>query len=153
MPRKRSHSKKTLIPQKLRQERAYLEEQGLKIKGTSVNRDGSNKLSQAITALIDPYKEMGSTYQAFSALVAIACMAWNASLVDEPERGEMIKQTVNFFKNKTDAKELFEFNQFSYELIERKLLLFPNDRRFVCNFEVAEIKDDFHVIVASLDMR
>jgi hypothetical protein len=151
MPKKRSHSKQSLIPQKLREEEARLKEKGLKIKGTSFNRDGPNKLSQAITTLISPYKDMGSTYQSFSALIAIACMAWNASLVDEPERGEMVNQVVNFFKDKTDTKGMLEFSQFSYELIKRKLLLFPNDRRFVYKFDVTETKDDFHVFVLSLD--
>jgi len=151
MSRKHSHSKQSLIPQKLREAEVHLKEQGLKIKGTSFNRDGPNKLSQAISTLISPFKDMGSTYQSFSALVAIACMAWNASLIDEPERGEMVKQVVGVFKDKTEAKGLLEFSQFSYELIERKLQLFPNDRRFVYKFDVTETKGDFHVFVLSLD--
>jgi hypothetical protein len=151
MPKKRSHSKQSLIPQKLREAESHLKEQGLKIKATSFNHDGPNKLSQAITTLISPYKDMGSTYQSFSTLIAIACMAWNAALIDEPERGEMVKQVVGVFKDKTDAKGLLEFSQFSYELIERKLLLFPDDRRFVYKFDVTETKDNFFVSVLSLD--
>ena len=63
----------------------------------------------------------------------------------------MVKQGVIQFKGKTDAKGLNEFNQFFYELIERKLLLFPNDRRFVTSFDVTETKDTFQVFVISLD--
>lgn len=94
---------------------------------------------------------MGKTYNAFHTMVAITCFAWNASLVDEPERGEMVKQGVNLFKDKTDAKGLNEFSQFFYELIDRKLLLFPDDRRYVTSFDVTETKDTFLVFVISLD--
>ena len=151
MPRTHLHSKKSVIPQKLRDEEARLKGQCLKIKATSFNRDGPNKLSQAITTPLSPYKDMGSTYQSYYALLAITCMAWNASLVEEPERGEIVKQVVSFFKDKTDAKGQLEFSLFSYELIARKLLLFPNDRRYVVKFDVTETKDDYHVFVLSLD--
>ena len=135
----------------MRDEETRLKGQGLKIKKTSFNRDGPNKLSQAITTLLSPYNDMGSTYQSYYGLVAITCMAWNASLVEEPERGEIVKQVVSFFKDKTDANGLLEFSQFSYELIARKLLLFPNDRRFVVKFDVTETNDTFLVFVISLD--
>jgi hypothetical protein len=152
MTRKRSHPKKEIIPQKLRDEENRLKQQGVKVKGILYNRNGQNKLSQAITTLLSPYKGMdGGTYQSYSTLVAITCVAWNASLVDEPERGEMVNKVINLFKDKTDAKGLLEFNQFSYELIERKLRLFPDDKRFVVKFDVTETKDDYHVFVYSLD--
>jgi hypothetical protein len=151
MPRSHRHIKKIAIPQRLLDEETRLKDQGLTLKGTQYNRDGPNKLSKAITTLLSPYKDMGKTYNAFRTMVAIACFAWNASLVDEPERGEMVKQGVNLFRDKTDAKGLNEFNQFFYELIERKILLYPNDRRFVTSFDVTDTKDTFHVFVISLD--
>lgn len=151
MIKKRPHSKEIVIPQKLLDEETRLEGLGLKIKETTFNQDESNKLSQAIITLISPYNNMGGTYSAYYALIAIACTAWNASLVDEPQRDEMVKQIVSFFKDKTDAKGLLEFKQFSYELIERKLLLFPNDRRLVSKFDVTETKENYHVFVISLD--
>jgi len=109
MPPKPPHSKKKIISiQKLLldEEARRLKEQGVKIKARTFNNDGSPKLSQAITTLLSPYNDMSSNYQGYSALVAITCMAWNASLVAEPERGEMVKQVVSFFKDKTDAKGL-----------------------------------------------
>jgi hypothetical protein len=133
------------------EEDARLKEQGLKIKETTFNQDGPNKLSQSILTLLRPYKEMGSTFTSFNALVGLACAAWNAALVNEPKRGEMVTLIVNTFKDKTDANGLLEFNQFTRELIERKLLLFPNDGRFVTKFEVTETKDNYHVFVISLD--
>lgn len=113
--------------------------------------DGPNKLSQAITTLLSPYKDMGSTYPAYYMLVTIACMAWNAALVEEQERGKMVNQVIDLFKDKTNLKGLLEFRQFSYELIERKLLLFPDDRRFVVKFDVTEANDTFHIFVISLN--
>jgi hypothetical protein len=151
MPRNRSHAKQAFIPQKLREEMDRLKEQGLKIKGTEFNLDGPNKLSQAITTLLSPYKDMGSTYPAYYMLVTIACLAWNAALVEEPERGKMVNQVVDLFKDKTNLKGLIEFRQFSYKLIERKLLLFPDDLRYVVKFDVTETKDTFHIFVISLD--
>ncbi len=74
-----------------------------------------------------------------------------SSLVEEPERGEIVKKAENVFKDATDAKGLLEFNLFIYELIERKLLLFPNDRRYVVNFEVTETKSTFNIFVISLE--
>ena len=84
---------------------------------------------------------MSKTYNSFNMLVGNPCLAWNASLLDEPERGEMVKQGVNLFKDKTDANGM----------IERKLLLFPNDRRHVVKFDVTETKDSFRFFVISLD--
>ena len=151
MPRSHPHSKKIAIPQRLLDEETRLKDQGLTIKETQYNLDGTNKLSNAITTLLSPYSDMRRNYNVFRTIVAIACFAWNASLLDEPERDEMVKQGVIQFKGKTDAKGLNEFNQFFYELIERKLLLFPNDRRFVTSFDVTETKDTFRVFVTSLD--
>ena len=94
---------------------------------------------------------MSKTYNSFNMLVGNPCLAWIASLLDEPERGEMVKQGVNLFKDKTNANGMNEFTRFSYELIERKLLLFPNDRRHVVKFDVTETKDSFRIFVISLD--
>jgi hypothetical protein len=58
---------------------------------------------------------------------------------------------IDLFKDKTNLKGLLEFRQFSYELIERKLLLFPDDRRFVVKFDVTEANDTFHIFVISLN--
>ena len=151
MSKTHRHSQKLAIPQILLDEEARLKAQGLKFKGPELNYDGPNKLSEAIKSLIRPYKDMASSYTAFSGLVAIACAAWNASLVEEPERDEMVKKAANLFKDKTDAKGLLEFNQFFYELIERKLLLFPNDWRYVVNFKVTETKSTFNIFVVSLE--
>ncbi len=151
MPRKRSQAKQAFIPPRLRDEVVRLNEQGIKVKRTEFNRDGPDKLSQAITTLLNPYKDMGSTYPAYYMLVAIACTAWNAALVEEPERGKMVNQVVDLFKDKTNLKGLIEFRKFSYELIERKLLLFPDDRRYVVKFDVTEAKDTFHIFVISLN--
>jgi hypothetical protein len=93
----------------------------------------------------------GSTYPAYYMLVAIACTAWNAALVEEPEHGKLVNQVVDLFKDKTNLKGLLEFRQFSYELIERKLILFPDDRRYVIKYDVTEAKDTFHIFVISLN--
>jgi hypothetical protein len=149
----RRHSPKNAIPQILLDEEARLKGQGLKIKETRMNRAGLNKLSQAILSLLSPYKEMADTYAAYNGLVGITCAAWNASLEDEPERGEMIKRAVNFFKGVTDAPGLLEFHQLFYELVERKLLLFPKDLRYVVNYKVTETKSTFNVHVLSLEKK
>lgn len=150
MPRKRSHSKKDAIPQKLLDEASRFKKQGIKIKQTLFNRDGPDKLSQAIITLVAPYEEMGRTYPAYHTLIALACLAWNAAQLDEPERSEMVRKAADAFKDKTDAQGLLEFHQFTRELVERKLHLFPNDRRYVVNFEVTESEDNYHVFVTSL---
>jgi hypothetical protein len=75
-------------------------------------------------------------------------MAWNVSLVNKPELGEKANQIVSLFKGKVNAKWLFEFRQFSCESSERKLPLFPNDRRYVFEYEVTQTKDNFHFFCA-----
>jgi hypothetical protein len=106
------------------------------------NLDESDKLSQAIVTLACPYKEQFNTYPAYQTLITLTCSAWNAELLREPKRSEMIGRVIDLCKDITDEKGLLEFRELIDALIKRKQILFPDDIRYITKFEVVEGEDN-----------
>lgn len=106
------------------------------------NLDESEKLSQAIVTLANPYEDRFNTYPAYQHLITLACSAWNAELIREPKRSEMIGRVIDLCKDITDEKGLVEFREIIDALIERKRVLFPDDMRYITRFEVVEGEDN-----------
>lgn len=145
MPRKR-HKKKSASLQRLMQE--MQRETETKVHKVLVNPPGEMKMSDAIGELIKPYSELGDTLPAYKNLVSIACVAWNIANLPQEKRFSEIQEALNNLPDMTGELRL-DMTGFMAELIARKELLFPDNRRFIVNFKVTETKNDYNLAIAS----
>jgi hypothetical protein len=112
-----------------------------------VNPPGEISMSDAISQLIEPYKDDAPDYKAFRTLVTFGCTAWNASILPQDQRTEMLEKVLAALTaGKKDHAEMLEFVN---ELMDRKKRLFPHVTRMIVDFKVTDRGDDFHIAVAS----
>lgn len=154
---RRRHRRKPGKPaetEKARIERAEsvkrdLEADGFKVLGIQFWK--KKKLSDALLKLIQPYAHEADSYDLYYALVGFASAAWNSSLVAEPERSKLIDDLLEItLKRGAPRQAKAELRSLIEELIQRKLKLFPNDRRYVATFELEDRGDSFYLSVASV---
>ena len=81
-------------------------------------------MSDAISELIEPFREDAPDYNSFSNLVTFACIAWNTSILPEEQRDEALGKMVDLIPG--DIEDRLEILNLLGELMERKRKLFPN---------------------------
>jgi hypothetical protein len=124
---------------------------GQKQVKTFIRPKGQAKMSDALEAFVEPYLEHAETYQATQNLYSMAVMAWNLALVSEEERQSTLNDFINqgaFGKSKRDQQEVIEIFT---EMIERKLKFFGENRKFIADFQLRKIGNQFHLSVASVE--
>ncbi|PYV02779.1 MAG: hypothetical protein DMG10_13475 [Acidobacteria bacterium] len=106
----------------------------------------TGKLSGRIIELITPYREGNPDRGEFERLISLASTAWNLSLFPLKARDETMMKVLKAVPDE-DRQLIRGLLQ---ELIVRKELLFPEDRRLVGSFDVIDEGENFRVIVAAL---
>ncbi len=103
------------------------------------------KMSEVLEAFIAPYMEFTETEENFRKLVTIAVVAWNTSLLPRNEQTKAVNELLQSLppEAQADAKSIVR------ELMRRKKRYFGKIRRAIIDFEVADTKDGFHLMVAS----
>ncbi|MFZ5820275.1 MAG: hypothetical protein ACOYYJ_10260 [Chloroflexota bacterium] len=111
-----------------------------------------SKISDRIAYLVDPLlRDLDAGAGDFAgAIIGIACTAWNASLVESPERERMINEFLNALAPVASGDVAVQGLLESF--LDRKIEKFPNDRRFITSYKVIPNKDGFKLTVASVDM-
>jgi len=112
-----------------------------------INPKGEISMSDAISELIEPFKEDVDDYTGFRNLVTYGCIAWNAANLPVKEQDDLInKMLAAIPHNMEDRLELLGLIT---ELIDRKKKLFPNVSRMIVDFKVTDQGKNFHIAVAS----
>jgi hypothetical protein len=155
MPRNRHRSPNQLpVAEKSQIEKAEAVKRELQAGGLQVAEVQfwkNNKLSDAIRKLIKPYAAEANTYDSYYSLVGFASVAWNASLVEEPTRSEVLDDFIKKSLKRGAPREARDgIREFIVGLLQRKLKLFPKDTRFIASFELEDQGDDFYLSVASV---
>jgi hypothetical protein len=106
-------------------------------------------MSAVLGDFIEPYVEHTDSEESYRKLVTLAIMAWNASLLPETEPQEMIKKVFDE-GIPTGTKELKkELSDIVNQLIVRKKAYFSQYKRYIIDFEVVDLGDQYHLSVAS----
>ena len=113
---------------------------------TLINPEGELSISDAISHIIAPYRNTAPTYDAFEKLVAVACTAWNASIMPATEREKMLAEMRNLMP---DQESREDFTAIITELMKRKKKLYPKVNRMIVEYKVTNRKNDFHIAIAS----
>ena len=151
MPRsaKKRHQKKKTVPKSTQKVMQKIQEtEGFENINIVDRPEGMVSLSNAIAKIVDPYKDMTESLDAYKNLIAVACIAWNietsSSLL---QLNAEIEKAAQGFPDMT-LRDKRDFKALIKDLIKRKQLLYPEDKRLIVNYEVSETKRDFHLEIA-----
>lgn len=112
-----------------------------------MNPKGEISMSDAISQLIEPFKDDAPDYNSFSELVAMGCIAWNNSILSESQRNEALGEMLDIIPGKMEDR--LEILNLLGELVERKRKLFPDVSRMIVEHKVTDRGRDFHIAIAS----
>ena len=112
-----------------------------------INPKGEISISDAISQLIEPYKEDAPDYNSFRTLVTFACLAWNLSILPGKDHAKLIKEMLALAP--ANIEDRLDLLGLVTELMDRKKLLFPEVKRLIVEFKVTERGKDFHIAIAS----
>jgi hypothetical protein len=119
---------------------------------------GGYKVSDALSQLIEPFKYEDFGLAEYRKLVALGAAAWNIALLPEPKASEVLQEMAHGLCSsahgssnpvRTSDSDVHVVETLVRDLIKRKTELFPHDRRFIGNVEVAERTDKYHITVTS----
>lgn len=103
-------------------------------------------MSDAISLLVEPYKEDATDLEAYRTLISFACLAWNMTILPEKDRQDMLNEMTALAP---DLESRVETIALIAELMDRKHMLFPDVKRMIVEFKVTEQGNDLHLSIAS----
>jgi hypothetical protein len=114
-----------------------------------VNPKGVEKMSDVLDDFVAPYEDSAATKEEYEKLLTLAITAWNAALLPEAERSQMLEEVLG--KGLPDLPKSLrkDLRAFVDELIVRKLTHFAANRRAIVDFTLQETRDGYHLSVAS----
>lgn len=109
------------------------------------------KMSDVLSRFVEPYADgIASSIEEYRALLTMGKLAWNATLIDEPKRGQIVDKCIAVSMEECSLEDRSLFRKQFYEMIARKERLFAHYRREIIGFEVHDTGDGWHLNVASL---
>ena len=112
-----------------------------------MNPKGEISMSDAISELVDPFKEDAPDYESFRNLVTYGCIAWNAANLPIQEQDKLINKMLGSIPRSLEDR--LELLGLITELMNRKKKLFPDVTRMIVDFKVTDQGENFHIAVAS----
>lgn len=119
-----------------------------------VEPSGQMKMSEVLEAFAAPYFEETGSIEEDYKLFSLAALAWNASLLPEDERREMIEDIIDGLLERgagdRDNEALrTDMLRIMNKLVKRKLKYYADIERFILNIELGGTGDDYELQVAS----
>ncbi len=103
------------------------------------------KLSEVILDYAKPLLDSAEDNDC-QAAIDLAVASWNLSLLPERERRQMFESTAEKLRGK-GGSSVVEFENLIHKMIDRKLALFPHDRRAVFKHHLIDKGDAFSLRV------
>lgn len=119
------------------------------VSGVVVNPKGEAKMSEVLQAFVEPHLSFAVNKEQRQKLFAIAILAWNLALLPEEQQQEKMEEIIAQMSLGKDRQAKQDVREILEELTERKRKVFPNNRRYILDFDVRETRDDFHLSVIS----
>jgi hypothetical protein len=113
------------------------------------NLEGVEKMSEVLETFVEPYLDFADSRADREKLFTIAVAAWNLTFMPEEKRSAIIKEMIAVGVDKKDMLAQQDMRAILNEMIARKLTLFSDNQRLIINFQLQELKDTFHLSVAS----
>lgn len=113
---------------------------------TNVSPD--HKISEALYDVIAPWLNEEETLDELKVLVSIGSLAWNASFNEGATARDKARPVLKTLK--ADVSTKLTVRQMMLAMIERKLRLYPDDRRVIVEHELIDTGSGFHISVFSV---
>jgi hypothetical protein len=117
------------------------------------------KASAALMELVEPWRDGCEDRDSYYKILMLGMTAWNISFMPADERKEHVRSILETViegdndggtgRSSAIEEDCADFEAILAELVSRKLLLFPLDRRFLLNLNLVETSGDYRVTVMS----
>jgi hypothetical protein len=119
-----------------------------------MNADPSpkRKMSEMISEMAAPFISGGKTPEEKHHRLTAACSAWNMACGTPEVRRQQLEQYVEGYRQNNRAispSDLANVRKVMESLMERKLDLFPDDKRQVVSAKIVMVGKDYRIEVAS----
>jgi hypothetical protein len=114
-----------------------------------VNPPDAEKMSDVLDDFVAPYEPSAETKDDYEKLLTLAATAWNAALLPEAKRPQMLEEVLGKELPGVPKNLRKDLRAFINELIARKLTHFAANRRMIVDFTLQETHDGYHLSVAS----
>ena len=119
-----------------------------------MNADPSpkRKMSEMISEMAAPFISEGKTPEEKHSRLTAACSAWNMACGSPEVRRQQLEQYVEGYRQNNPAispNDLANVRKVMESLMERKLQMFPDDKRQIVSARVVMVGKDYRIEVAS----
>ena len=110
----------------------------------------ARKMSEVILDFAEPLLDAIDDDELFENAVGCAVVCWNLSFLQEMKQKRQVRAIVNKF-DKSGLLTRFEAEDCVRMLLERKRILFADEKRIVINYKIVEEEEDhYHLFVTSV---
>lgn len=128
------------------QTRLLEENDGMRMAITS---DKMVKMSTVLQQFVEPYEVFCYTEEAMNQLLQIGVLAWNLANTPPKQKKARRKTALAYMKDAVTAEGVDKACDFLDTLLQRKKELFPDDRRFIVDFQLEYTAKGFYHISAA----
>ena len=119
-----------------------------------MNADPSpkRKMSEMISEMAAPFISEGKTPEEKHHRLTAACSAWNMACGSPEVRRQQLEQYIEGYRQSNPAispSDLANIRKVMESLMERKLEMFPEDKRQIVRAKVVMVGKDFRIEVVS----
>jgi len=114
-----------------------------------VFRSSQEKMSEVLLEFMEPYQKYATTPTAYEKLVALAVVAWNAALLEETERQNLLDKPIETILAMAGKEWENDLVNILMALIQRKERYFADNKRLIFSYHVSQTKEGYHLSVAS----
>ena len=110
------------------------------------------KMSEMISEMAAPFISEGKTPEEKHHRLTAACSAWNMACGSPGMRRQQLEQYVEGYQQNnpaTSPSDLANIRKVIQALIERKLEMFPDDKRQIVSSKIVMVGKDYRIEVAS----
>ena len=123
----------------------------LRPKELIINTSPKIKMSELISEYASDYINMGENTEERQSYLNGACTAWNIAILDEKHREEAIRRVMEEEKRMNPGSDDVEdFDHDLRKLIQKKLEMFPDIKKFIVDAMIEPINDTkYRINIAS----
>lgn len=114
-----------------------------------VEPEGYEKMSDVIIKFLQPYIIKLRNPEEYRKLVVIGILAWNASLMTQKERKEMINEIVSQSIAYGETEAQTAMIEIVNELIQRKEKHFSHIKRYITDYKLTKTGKEFNLSIVS----
>jgi hypothetical protein len=118
-----------------------------------LRESSGEKMSKVLLQLIEPYRRLAQGRENLEKLLTISMIAWNASLMPEGERESFLTKRIDLALSHRSDNLVKDFRTMVDGFIKRKELLFPENKRFIVDYELLERGNKYYLSVISKSQR